>query len=723
PSELKKISITEIKNEKTTPLVIEKEDFDSLDNPKLFLNRELSWIKFNYRIFSEAQNQSNPILERIKFFAICGSNLDEFFMVRVAGLYHQIEQGINTKSLDGKMPSEQMKIIQKDVEWLLKEYSNLWSEKLMPNLKSNGIHICSYDELNNSQRKFVKKYFKNNIHPALTPMAFDRSHSFPFISNLSLNLLVTLKNSNKKEAFARIKIPTDTFPRFIEIQSNDLQKNENDKCFILLENLISKHLGTLFSGMEIIDSYLFRISRNADFDIVPEDGEGIISAVEDYIEERRIGPPVRLEVDDRMPDRIRSMLQEKLNLSSEYVYTQKHPIRLVDLWELIEIERPDLKDSTFTPTMPDAFKNDENLFSKIEKNDIMFYHPYDSFTPIVRMLQKAATDPYVIAIKITLYRIEHESPVIDALILAQKNGKQVTALVELKARFDEKNNITFAKTLEENGVFVTYGHEKLKVHAKICLIVRKKGDKLIRFVHLNSGSYNTFTSKIYGDIGYLTCDPEMGDDAIAFFNALTGYAKELHYKRLIPSPLHIKNDILNRIENEIENQIAYGNGYIGFKLNGLLDKEIIKALYRASISGVKIDLNVRGLCSLIPGIKNISENIRVFSIVGRFLEHARIYYFYNNGAKDVLIGSADLMPRNLIRRVEVIFLVKDLNIKSQLINILNIHFKDTEKNWELSNDCVYRQIKPKGEEFSFNSQNWFIEHRGVWHEKQVENIR
>lgn len=686
-------------------------------DPAHFINRELSWLAFHQRLIHEVHDTRHPLLERVKFFAICGSNLDEFFMVRVAGLTRQVQDGVQKIPPDGMLPTQQLCAIRSVVDALTDEHARCWKEVLHPALHDAGIIIDRYDELTPRQREYLGQYFEGVIMPSLTPMAFDAAHPFPFISNLALNLAVVIRDSRGTERFARMKLPVELFSRFICVPGCTLDSSGREQHCILLEDLVSAHLGRLFPGLEVVASYPFRVTRNAEIEVAIENGCDLMTAVEEGVANRRVAPPVRLEVAASMPEDIRDLLRKKFCLHPEQVYQNAGPLAMVDFWGLLDFDRPDLKDVPFEPATPPHIAGEKDILGALEERDLLLYHPYDSFIPVIRMLEQAARDPDVLAIKITLYRIDRNSPVIHALLGARKCGKQVTALVELKAKFDEKNNITFARTLEEAGVHVVYGHEKLKVHAKLCLIVRKKGDGIIRYVHIGSGNYNAVTTRIYADLSYITCDPEIGADVTELFNALTGYAEQSQYRRLLVAPDTLKTGILQRIDREIEHHNTYGDGYIACKTNGLLDRDVIAALYRASQAGVVVDLNVRGLCGLRPGIPGLSDNIRVISIVGRFLEHARIYYFKNGGDPDILLGSSDLMPRNLKRRVEVLFPVPDIWYRDAISEVLQVHLHDTEKSHILMPDGTYVRLANTTGEGQMNSQTWLTEHRGEWNRK------
>ncbi len=709
-------------SEKTSAGNLEKAQPEiDLDDPRLYINQELSWLRFNERVLEEAFDEKNPLLERVKFLAICGSNLDEFFMVRVAGLRKQLTKGVLRPPADGMTPMEQLKAIRKEVPPLLEKYTACWKE-LLAELERRGIRIKRIDELDENRRLDLRGYFEQMIFPTLTPLAMDLTHPFPMISNLSINLAVIVKHGHKGRKYARVKVPTHLFPRLIKVPAENQQKlgenyAENSVTYVFLEDLIASNIDLLFPGLEVSTIYPFRITRNAEIDISVDQASDLLTVIEDSIEGRRAGFPVRLEFDESMPEQLIDMFSSNLHLGQEMLYRSGTPLGLADLWQLLELDRPDLKDAPFLPHTPQELSDQKKIFSALAQRDYVLYHPYDSFGVMVNFLKQAALDPNVLVIKITLYRIDKKSPIIDALMEARHNGKSVVALVELKAKFDEQNNIIWAKALEHAGVHVIYGLEDLKVHSKMCLVVRKENERIVQYAHISSGNYNAVTGRIYGDIGYLTTNKSICSDVTSLLNALTGYSEKEEYKHLLVAPKRLRNEILKRIEREIKKHAEKGNGRIAFKINGLVDKEIIKALYRASIAGVKVDLNVRGLCCLRPGMKGISDNITVVSIVGRFLEHARVYYFRSGGEEEVLIGSSDMMPRNLDRRVETLLPVPDKKIKQGIIkHMLEVHLADNVKSRRLLPDGTYERVKPKEGEQAINSQQWLIDNRGIWHE-------
>jgi len=709
-------------SKRTTVPNLTSSDRLDLDRNEYYINRELSSLAFNRRVLEEAMDPEHPLLERVKFLAICGSNLDEFFMSRVSDLRRQLAKGSFKNTADGMLPAQTLDKVREELVPILVEHGSCWHEHLRPLLKSAGIHVYKWSELEEEQRDAMRRYFELEVFPTLTPLAFDAYRPFPFISNLTINLAVMIRDCQRKDCFARVKVPTTTFPRFVPIPNNDGMENKATgkltMNYVLLEDLIAANLDLLFPGMEVISSHPFRVTRDAEIEIQLEDSEDLLTAVEEGVESRRLGPPVRLEVDRTMPEAMRDLLARKLDLPKYLVFQHDAPLGLVDFWQMLGIDRPELKDVPFGPYIPQELASPEKIFTALAKRDYLLYHPYDSFAPMVTFLQQAANDPDVLAIKITLYRIDKRSPVIDALIQARKNGKQVAAVVELKAKFDEENNINFARALEQEGVHVVYGPLDLKVHAKMCLVVRKERGGIVRYSHLSSGNYNNVTTKVYGDLGYITVNEDIGADVSHLFNALTGYADITRYRKLLVAPKNLRSGMLERIHREIDKHHEHGNGYIAFKLNGLLDKEIIKALYQASQEGVKVDLNVRGLCALRPGVKGVSENIVVTSIVSRFLEHSRVFYFRNGGKEEILLGSSDLMPRNLDRRVELLFPVMDKKIKAALTKyILTTHLKDNVKSRRLGSDGSYMRASPASGEEILDSQKWLLKNRGIWHEE------
>ncbi len=698
----------------------------SLDDHSLYINRELSWLQFNHRVLEEALDESHPLLERVKFISIVANNLDEFFMIRVSGLRRQLAAGALKAPPDGMTPAEQLATIRRDLLPDLAAQYKCWHNDLIPKLKKEGIKILRYEDLKRKQCKLMRNYFKREIFPALTPLAFDPRHPFPHISNLSINLAVIINDPLHGQRFARLKVPS-TFPRLLRIPSEEtadeyqglglVQTISNN--FVWLEEVISANLDILFPGVDIVAAYPFRITRDADPEIKEDEASDLLVAIEESVRQRHFGSAVRLEIDKAMSEQVRNILITNLGIAPYQVYTLDGSIGLSDVMELMDVNRPDLKDKPFRPSVPPLFSSPKNIFSVISQHNILLYHPYDSFDPVVEFVRQAAQDPEVLAIKQTLYRAGPNSPVVAALMKARENGKQVAVLVELKARFDEENNIVWARALEEAGVHVVYGLAGLKTHSKMCLVVRHESNGIKRYVHMATGNYNDVTARIYADIGYFTCDPVIGVDLSNLFNALTGYSLNEEYNKLLVAPGKMREQLIARIDREIEQHKKDGNGYIALKMNALVDKSCIQALYRASQAGVKVDLQPRGICCLRPGVPGVSENITVTSIVGRFLEHARIYYFRNGGEEEILTGSADLMPRNLDRRVETLFPVEDMRLKTALRDeILKIHMNDNVKSRRMLPDGSYERVQPTDGEPEIDSQRWLIKNRGIWNSEE-----
>jgi polyphosphate kinase len=676
----------------------------SFDNPSYYVNRELSLLAFQWRVLEEAQDTSNPPLERAFFLSIVGSNLDEFFMVRVAGLMRQIDSGVAEESPDGMNLAEQLVAVRKNVAELLTSAHRCFRRQLLPSLEKNGIHLLEYAELSQRQQAKANAYFDNTVFPVLTPLAFDPGHPFPHISNLSLNLAVLIRDAKGEEHFARVKVP-DTLPQLVPIERPPRRRAESvafrEQSFIWLEDLMAANLHKLFPGMTIVESHPFHITRNADLEDNKEtDGEDLLQLTEEGIRQRRFGDVVRLQVNVGMSSRMLKILVTNLEIEPECIYKQNGPLSFGRLKHLVALNRPDLKWPPFLPAVPPAFdpeNEDEDIFATLRRGDILLHHPFESFQPIIDLVQKAAVDPGVLAIKSTLYRVGRNSPVVQALVEAMEDPKQVAAVVELKARFDEESNIGWARALEQHGAHVVYGLIGLKVHCKAMLIVRREGSSIRRYVHLATGNYNAITAQLYTDIGMLTTDPDIAADVTDLFNYLTGYSAKTDYRKLLVAPTNLRQRFAALIEREIEHQRKHGNGRLIFKMNALVDRKMIRLLYQASQAGVKIDLLCRGICCLRPGIAGVSENIRVVSIVGRFLEHSRIYYFHNNGEEQIYLGSADLMPRNLNRRVELMFPVQDRQMVRHLHDdILGTYLADNVKAREMKSDGSYvrRQARP-----------------------------
>jgi polyphosphate kinase len=689
----------------------------SLDDPALYINRELSLVDFQRRVLEEAQDDRNPVLERLMFLSFVGSNIDEFFMVRVAGLKRQIEKGVSETGPDGMTPPEQLRAIRAAVIRLFRSAHDCWTKELVPALDDAGIHIKNYADLTEEQQSTVNSYFQQTIFPALTPLAFDPGRPFPHISNLSLNLAVMLRAGEGEEHFARVKIP-DTLPQLVPVSGAAKTRSRTkavnkDQTFIWLEQLVTANLAYLFPGMTILEAHPFHVTRDADYEIQDLEAGDLLESVEEGVWQRRFADVVRVEVDEAMPGPILDILIKNLELEREDIYkVSGGPQSLVRVRTLTKLDRPDLKFPTFVPALPAALTKegeDEDIFASIRHGDILLHHPFDSFQPVVGLLQQAARDPNVLAIKITLYRVGRNAPVVDALLEAVENGKQVAVLLELKARFDEESNIGWARKLEEYGVHVVYGLVGLKVHCKALLIVRQEGDMIRRYAHLSTGNYNSVTAQLYTDIGMMTCDPEIGADCTDLFNFLTGYSAKTSYRKLLVAPVTLRAGLEHLIEREIEHQKSGRGGHLIFKMNALVDKKMIQLLYQASQAGVKVELLVRGICCLIPGLAGTSDNITVTSIVGRFLEHSRIFYFNNGGNEEVYLGSADLMPRNLNHRVEVDFPVQDKElIRVVRDEILATNLKDQAKARHMTSDGKYVRDPGYDKKDALNSQETFL---------------
>lgn len=674
-----------------------------------YFNRELSWIDFNLRVLEEALDQQNPLLERVKFLAIFASNLDEFFMIRVSGVKQQIAAGVQKESPDGMTPTEQLAAIRRTLPPIIEQETNLLIDDLIPSLAAHGILLLDYDQLDEQQKQFADDYFTREIFPILTPLAFDSSRPFPHISNLSLNLAVVIHQQDDTELFARVKVP-EVLPRLLLVPSELCGEAtdvpvERRYCFVWIEQLIAAHLPKLFPGMEIIESYTFRVIRNADMEIEEDEADDLLYTIEQSVRQRQFGEVVLIRVDRDMPERVCHLLQTNLKSEPDDVYRVRRPLDLSSLMELLKLDRPDLKDPPLLSGIPPSLDGTSDIFAAIRQQDILLSHPYDSFAPVVDFIEAAAADPNVLAIKQTLYRAGRNSPIVQALMHAREQGKQVAVIVELKARFDEENNITWARALEKAGVHVVYGLLRLKTHCKIALVVRRENDGIWRYLHMSTGNYNVSTARMYTDIGFLTCRPDIGADASDVFNFLTGHSRQHEYRKLLVAPITLRKRMLELIDCEIEAHRQHGNGHLIFKMNSLVDPGIIDACYRASQAGVTIDLIVRGICSLRPGCTPYSENIRVRSIVGRFLEHSRIYYFHNGGNEEVYLGSADLMQRNLDRRVETVFPIESPDlIRYVRDTLLEVCLRDNVRTRVLQPDGKYKRLRPQPDEPIVDSQ-------------------
>jgi len=693
-----------------------KELLKKYNKPENFINRDLSWIEFNKRVLDEALNPEMPLLEKVKFISIFCSNLDEFYMIRISGIKEQIAANVSEPSIDGLTPIEQLKKIEKSLKPLLKTLDNYWTSEIVPALTEHNIRLLSFDNISDADKDKLTEYFKKEIYPVLTPLAFDPGRPFPYISNLSLSLAILIQKPNGENHFARVKVPS-ILPRMLQIdQILDPKKiagtNGNFVAnYIWLGDLIKANLNLLFPGMEIVEAHRFRITRDTDLELQEDEADDLLSVIEETIKQRRFGSVVRLEVGHPMPDFMLDTLIENLQITRYDVHLSDGPLGLSDVMGLYKLPLHHLKEKPYYPVIPKVFEEEEEIFSVIRQKDLLLHHPYHSFTPVIDFIKKAAKDPDVLAIKQTLYRVGSDSPIVKCLIEAAEMGKQVAVLVELKARFDEENNIYWARELEKVGVHVVYGLVGLKTHAKMTLVVRKEYDGVKRYVHLATGNYNASTAKLYTDFGFFTSDDDICSDVSEIFNFLTGYSKQKDYKKLFVSPVNMRENFLALIKREIEFALAGKPAKIIMKLNSLVDPAIICALYEASNSGVEVKLIIRGVCSLIPGITGLSENIEVRSIVGRFLEHSRIFYFHNDGNEEVYLSSADMMQRNLDRRVEIAFPVENTRLKDEIIKALvKVQLKDNVKARILLSDGSYVRAENNESSKIINSQEWLMNH-------------
>ncbi|MHB1018056.1 MAG: polyphosphate kinase 1 [Coriobacteriia bacterium] len=662
-----------------------------LDDPSLYINRELALLGFQERVLEEALDPANPLLERAKYLAIFSSNLSEFYMVRVAGLKQQVAAGVGGLSDDGLTAAEQLAAVRERVPHML-EAARACFYALKDELAAAGIRLLDYAELDDAQRAIADAYFASDVFPVLTPLAFDPGRPFPHISNASMSIAIVVKGPDGEERFARVKVPK-ALPRFVPVNPEGVDSREY--AFVWLEQLLMAHAGTLFPGYDIVTAHPFRITRDAEMVIQELEADDLLESIEQGVRQRRFGSVVRMTVEPTMPENIRDILVENLDMDRADVITVAPPLGMSELFGLARVDRPDLKYQPFVPalTVPVEAGAEVDIFTAIHEHDILLHHPYESFEPVVALIRQAAHDPDVLAIKMTLYRVGKNSPIVEALMDAALAGKEVACLVELKARFDEESNIEWARALEAAGVHVVYGLVGLKTHSKVALVVRREGGKIRRYVHIGTGNYNTVTATLYTDLGLLTCDDKMGEDASALFNLVTGYARTNNYRRFMVAPVELREGISRLIRREIDHARTGGEGEIIMKMNSLVDQRLIMLLYEASQAGVKIDLLVRGVCCLRPGVAGVSENIRVTSIVGRFLEHSRLYWFGNAGSPEVLIGSADLMPRNLDRRIEVLAPVRDSRlIKRIREEILGTYLRDTVKQRVMQSDGTYVRV-------------------------------
>ncbi|MDZ8053559.1 MAG: polyphosphate kinase 1 [Aulosira sp. ZfuVER01] len=700
----------------------------NLSDPQYYFNRELSWLEFNRRVLHEALDLRTPLLERLKFTAIFSSNLDEYFMIRVAILKEQVQAQVSKRTPDGLTPQEQLEAIAQVLRPMVMQQHHHFEQVLRSEMASNGIYLLNYTDISLEQRSYLQNLFKQRIFPVLTPLAVDPSHPFPRMANLSINLAVVVKDpTTEKQKFAKVKVP-DILPRFIELPQDLEPQNGtvNHWMGVPIEQVVAHNLETLFPGMVVQEYHLFRLTRKADLAVAKEEADDLLLAIQQELRGRHFrGCVVRLEIQPSMPEYVRQMLCPEMELTENDVYEIDGLLNLKDLMSFMALQLPELKDPPWTPIIPPRLHDihqskqitklkkaaaRENIFSIIQQNDLLVHHPYESFTASVEeFIAQAACDAHVLAIKMTLYRCSGDSEIFQSLIAAAESGKQVTVLVELKARFDEENNITWAQILEKSGIHVVYGLIGLKTHTKIVLVVRREGEKLRRYVHIGTGNYNPKTAKLYTDLGLFTCREDIGADLTDLFNYLTGYAYQPCYRKLLVSPVSMRDRTIALIRREIEHCKNGKTGRIVAKMNSLVDPQIITSLYAASQSGVQIDLIVRGTCCLRPGVPEISENIRVISIIGRFLEHSRIFHFHNNGQNEVYIGSADWMPRNLDRRVEAVTPVEDPKISQTLQDILEIMLADNRQAWDLQSDGSYIQRRPRKHEPERSSQNTLME--------------
>jgi polyphosphate kinase len=683
----------------------------SLSDPSLYINRELSWLAFNDRVLAQALHERHPLLERVRFISISETNLDEFFMIRVAGLQQQVASELPNPVPDGMTPEEQLTRIHDHAEGFFAEQRRILGKEIFPALEEAGIRVVSHKRLRAAQKRHLRERFAREVLPILTPLAIDPAHPFPHISNLALNLLVVIEDEGRK-VMARVKVP-NTIDRFMSLpeESTDGQGRPEVRL-VRVEEIIAANLDELFPGKKVTASYVFQVTRNADFVIEEDEASDLLQAIEDEIEGRWFGHSVRLVVTETMPEELREWLAANLQIDPGFVYAVPEPLGLADLEELTHLDRGDLLYPPFTPRVPPDIRGARSITSAVRNGDILLYHPYDSFTPVVEFVRAAASDPNVLAIKQTLYRVGSNSPIVEALSEARDEQTQVAVLVELKARFDEEPNITWARRLESRGVHVAYGIVGLKTHAKICLVVRREGSgqgSLRRYVHMGTGNYNPSTARIYTDFSYFTDDPSLAEDASDLFNHLTGYSEQEDYEQLLVAPQSMRERILGLIEEQTEKARNGESARITAKMNNLTDPRIIEALYEASQAGVRIDLVIRGICCLKPGLEGISENIRVVSLVGRFLEHARALAFGEGEGEKIYLGSADLMQRNLDRRVEQLFPLRERRHRDKVRRLLDLQLADTANAWELNPDGSFERLGPKEGDETLDSQALLLE--------------
>ncbi|WP_097002615.1 RNA degradosome polyphosphate kinase [Lacrimispora amygdalina] len=676
-------------------------------NPDNYVNRELSWIEFDYRVLSEARDKSLPLFERLKFLSITASNLDEFYMVRVASLKDMVHAKYTKPDIAGMKPDEQLERISEQTHELVSVQYSTYNRSLLPALKQNGLRVISrHEDLSREEGIFADTYFVRDVYPVLTPMAVDSSRPFPLIRNKSLNIAALLKKKSGEEEFefAMVQVPS-VLPRIVELPASE----SGERSFILLEQIIERNMESLFLNYNVITSHPFRVMRNADLTIDEEEAVDLLEEIQKQLKKRQWGEAIRLEVEEKMDKRLLKILKRELSISSGDIFEIAGPLDLTFLMKMYGLKGFDhLKEVPYIPQQVPELMNEDDIFANIRKGDILLHHPYQTFDPVVQFVKSAAKDPEVLAIKQTLYRVSGNSPIIASLLEAADNRKQVSVLVELKARFDEENNINWAKKLEKAGCHVIYGLVGLKTHSKITLVVRREEDGIRRYVHLGTGNYNDSTAKLYTDLGLMTCNPQIGEDATAVFNMLSGYSEPLHWNKLVVAPIWLRARFLKMIRRETRNASAGKPAHIIAKMNSLCDKEVIAALYEASCAGVNIQLIVRGICSLKAGVPGLSENITVRSIVGNFLEHARIFYFENDGSPELYLGSADWMPRNLDKRVEVMFPVEDEKLMERICHVLKIQLEDNVKSHILKPDGTWEKPDKRGKTL-INSQEQFCE--------------
>lgn len=680
--------------------------------PEYFMNYELSWLEFNWRVLAQAEDPEVPLLERVKFIGIVCSNLDEFFQKRVGGLKRQIHAGVTELSVDGRTPEQQLKEIRKDVLKMIQAYRRCYFEELLPQLEKEGVKIALFKDLSSKLKKEAVDYFESQLYPIITPLAVDEAHPFPFISNKSRSLAVKLKSPGSEEIhFARIKIPTNR-PRWIRL------KGEKKKIILVsVSDIITEMIGRFFSGMEIVSANLFRVTRNAELGRQDEEADDLLEMIEDELRERRFAEIVRLEIDKNMPEDIKQYLMDNLNVKKKDLIEMSGPIGLADCTQLYDLDGLNqLRFQKWIPALHPVLRHEmeqdaPNIFEVIDKGDFMVHHPYHSFeTSTQRFVEEAASDPNVLAIKQTMYRTSSDSPLMHSLMRAAEEGKQVAVLVELKARFDEERNISWAQKLEKSGVHVSYGIAGLKIHSKLTMVVRERDGVLQRYIHIGTGNYHPHTAQLYEDLGFFTSDKNIASDVTDVFNLLTGYAPNQSYKKLLVAPRFMRKSISEMIEREIKMAKKGKKARIIAKMNSLEDPQIILLLYEASDAGVEIDMIVRGVCRLIPGKKGLSENIRVHSIIGRYLEHSRCYYFYNGGEENYWIGSADWMHRNLDARVEVLTPIESEGLKKYLWFVLNVYLKDNRQRWIMQHDGSYSKASAKKDQEIRSTHQILMEH-------------